>query len=321
MRVLLFGKTRNVARLVEDPAEDLQRAGHDVSVFPYRAGKLTKTLDPWLLSERLGVPLAVLLQRRIDAFRPDLFVAFGPYHWLPPAVFGRLRNRPPMVAWIGDLFGAEMATTAALFDIVAYTDTGMLDLHKRFGFASTGMFLPLAATRGATAPAVARGNRLAFVASATAHRRALLAEVREPIALFGPDWPKAPELGHHIRDGRKIGGRELATIYASHLGALNIRHEHNVINGLNQRHFAPYIVGTPVVADAQGDIEQCFVPGREILVYRDSAELDAIQIELRENPSKARAVGEVGQRRVLAHHTYTHRIETVAALAGVRRNP
>ena len=318
MRVLLFGKTRNVARLVEDPAEDLRLAGHEVSVFPYRATKLTKTIEPWLLSERLGVPLAVLLQRRIDTFRPDLIVAFGPFHWLPPSIFGRLRDRPPMVAWIGDLFGPDMAATAALFDIVAYTDTGMLARHKEFGFSSVGAFLPLAATRGATASGVARNNRLAFVASATAHRRALLAEVAEPIALFGPDWPKAPELAHHFRDGRKIGGAELARIYASHLGALNIRHEHNVINGLNQRHFAPYIVGTPVIADAQGDIERCFDPGREAFIYRDACELNALQAELRADPERARQVGLDGQRRVLAAHTYTHRIAAMSAMAGVR---
>ncbi len=318
MRILLFGKTRNVARLVEDPAEDLRLAGHEVSVFPYRATKLTKTLDPWLLSERLGVPLAGMLQRRVETFRPDLIVAFGPFHWLPPVVFGRLKNRPPMVAWIGDLFGPDMGGTAALFDVVAYTDTGMLALHKQFGFSSAGAFLPLAATRGATADAAARNDRLAFVASATEHRRALLALVFEPIALFGPDWPKAPELAHHIRDGRKIGGKELARIYASHLGALNIRHEHNVINGLNQRHFAPYVVGTPVVADAQGDIERCFEPGREIFIYRDAAELNAVQAELRASPDKARQVGLAGQRRVLAEHTYAHRIEALAAMAGVQ---
>jgi spore maturation protein CgeB len=318
MRVLLFGKTRNVARLVEDPAEDLRLAGHDVSVFPYRASKLTKTLDPFLLSERWGVPLARLLQRRIDAFRPDLIVAFGPFHWLPPAVFGRLRGRPPMVAWIGDLFGAEMADVAALFDVVAYTDTGMLARHREYGFGSQGTFLPLAATRGATAAAAKRSDRLAFVASATAHRRALLAAVTGPVALFGPDWPKAPELAHHSRDGRRIDGRELAAIYASHLGALNIRHEHNVINGLNQRHFAPYVVGTPVVADAQGDIEQCFEPGREIFIYRDAAELNALQGELRADPERARRVGEAGQRLVLGRHTYAHRLAAMAALAGVK---
>ena len=319
MRVLLFGKTRNIARLVEDPAEDLRLDGHAVSVFPYRATKLTKTLDPWLLSERLGVPLAAMLRRRIETFRPDLIVAFGPFHWLPPAIFERIVHRPPMVAWIGDLFGPDMASTAALFDVVAYTDTGMLDLHNRYGFSSRGAFLPLAATRGAVFNGtVARNDRLAFVASATPHRRALLAGVPKPIALFGPDWLRAPELAHHVRDGRKIGGVELARIYASHRGALNIRHEHNVINGLNQRHFAPYIVGTPVVADAQADIEHCFDPGREIFVYRDAAELSAIQAELRENPDKARAVGLAGQRRVLAAHTYAHRIAAMAAMAGVK---
>ena len=318
MRVLLFGKTNNIARLVEDPAEDLRLAGHEASVFPYRANKLTKTLDPWLLSPRLGVPLAVLLERRVRAFRPDLIVAFGPYHWLPPAIFGPLAampGRPPIVAWIGDLFGAEMAATAALFDAVAYTDSGMLALHERFGFKAPGALLPLAANRGA----VAAGSRerkphLAFVASATAHRRSLLFQVAEPIALFGPDWPKAPELAHHIRDGRKIGDTELAAIYASHIGALNIRHEHNVINGLNQRHFAPYIVGTPVIADAQGDIEQCFDPGSEILVYRDAGECDALIATLRADPRRAETIGLAGHKRVLAHHTYTHRIEAMAAL-------
>ncbi len=331
MRILLFGKTRNVARLVEDPAEDLRLAGHTVEVFSYRATKLAKTMDRFLLDERLGVPLAKLLQRRIARFRPDLILAFGPYHWLPPSVFERLRDRPPMAAWIGDLFGADMAPTAALFDAVAYTDTGMLDLHTRFGFRSAGLFLPLAATRGATGGGATGGgatggareqaNRLAFVASATPHRRALLAETAEPIALFGPDWPRAPELAHHLRDGRKIGGSELAQIYASHIGALNIRHEHNVVNGLNQRHFAPYVVGTAVVADAQGDIEHCFDPGHEILVYRDAAALQAIQQELRENPAKARAIGQAGQRRVLAQHTYAHRIATLARALGVPVGP
>ena len=319
MRVLLFGKTNNIARLVEDPAEDLRLAGHVVSVFPYRANKLTKTLEPWLLSSRLGVPLAVLLERRVRSFRPDLIVAFGPFHWLPPAVFGPLAampGRPPMVAWIGDLFGAEMANVAALFDAVAYTDSGMLERHRQFGFSSMGAFVPLAATRGAVAQIADRKPHLAFVASATGHRRALLAQVAEPVALFGPDWPKAPELAHHIRDGRKIGGRELASIYASHLGALNIRHEHNVINGLNQRHFAPYIVGTPVIADAQGDISQCFDPGSEILIYRDADELNALIAMLRADPKRASAIGLEGQRRVLAQHTYAHRIEAMAALAG-----
>ena len=130
-----------------------------------------------------------------------------------------------------------------------------------------------------------------------------------PASLLTAQWNNDPQWSP---DGKRF-------IYASHLGALNIRHEHNVINGLNQRHFAPYIVGTPVIADAQGDIEQCFDPGHEILVYRDAAELSAIQTMLRANPTKARDVGEAGHKRVMAQHTYAHRIETVAALAGVRK--
>ena len=71
-----------------------------------------------------------------------------------------------------------------------------------------------------------------------------------------------------------------------------------------------------MVADAQGDIESCFDPGTEILVYRDAAELNALQAELRTHPARATAIGLAGQRRVLAHHTYTHRIEAMRRLVG-----
>jgi len=322
MRLLLFGKTNNVARLVEDPAEDLRLAGHEVRVFPYRGSGLTKRLEPLLVSERLGVPLAALLRRAVRRFAPDLVVAFGPFHWLPPAVFAPLaamRGRPPMVAWIGDRFGAEAAAAAGLFDLVAYTDSGFLALHRSFGFPTESLFLPLAATRGAVA--VAHGPRSdcpVFVASATLGRRALLTAVHEPVVLIGPDWRDGEGIEQHARDPRRVDGAGLAGIYASHAAALNIRHERNVIAGLNQRHFAPYVVGTPAIADAQSDLPGCFEPEREIFVYRDAGDLDATIARLRREPERARMVGDAGRRRVLAEHLYANRIAAMARAVGVR---
>ncbi|MGE0417939.1 MAG: glycosyltransferase, partial [Acetobacteraceae bacterium] len=91
-----------------------------------------------------------------------------------------------------------------------------------------------------------------------------------------------------------------------------------VINGLNQRHFAPYILGTPVITDAQPDIPHCFEPGTEMLVYEDAANLNDLYAALRRDPARAAIVGEAGRRRVLAHHTYAHRLDTIAGLAGVK---
>lgn len=327
MKVLLFGKTRNVFHLVEDVAADLRAAGHQVAIFAHRGHKLHKMLEPALLSPALGVPLAGLLMRAVRRFAPDLVVALGPYHWLPPAVFTHLAampGRPPIAAWICDRFDATAAAAANLFDIVAYSDSGFLDLHGQYGFQSSRLFLPLAAARlpaGAPPGTAGRSPLLAFVASATPARRALLSRVTEPVALFGPDWRDVPEIAHHPRDARRIGAAELAGIYRSHLGALNIRHEANVIDGLNQRHFAPYMQGAPVVSDAQRDLVHCFEPGTEILVYRDAEELNGLVASLRRDPARADRIAEAGARRVRAAHTYTHRILTLARAVGAAPPP
>ena len=72
-----------------------------------------------------------------------------------------------------------------------------------------------------------------------------------------------------------------------------------------------------MITDAQPDIPHCFDPGDDILVYHDAAELRAIQARLRHDPGLAALIGVAGQRRVLAQHTYAHRLDTIAAFAGV----
>ncbi len=323
MKILLFGKTRNVYRLPEDTAEDLRIAGHEVVLFPYRNTKLKKSLEPLLMSPTLGVPLATMMARAVRRFRPDIVLGIGPFHWLPPKIFERVAaipDGPPLIAWVGDTFGPEAADTANLFDLVAYTDTGMRDLHNRFGFRSQAAFIPLGAMRVPRTPSGRTTKRHplpAFVGSATVHRRELLSRLREPVALFGPDWGKPDGLIQHRRDGHRVNGAGLAAIYRSHMSVLNMRNERNVINGLNQRHFAPYIEATPVITDAQSDIAYCFDPGSEILVYNDAEELDSLLAGLRADPERARAVGLAGRHRVLAAHTYSHRVAAMAVLVGV----
>lgn len=324
MRILIFGKTRNVYRWPEDVTADLRLAGHQVLLFPYNNNALKKRAEPWLLSPSLGVPLAAWVARAVRRFEPDLVLAIGPFHWLPPAIFTRLAaipGRPPLIAWVGDMFDTGARAAAEAFDIVAYTDSGMVAHHEVLGFRSRAAFVPLAASRAAagSGPAMeARNPNPAFVGSATDYRRDLLARLTQPVSLFGPDWRDDPALARHVMVPRRIGGAELMRIYRSHASVLNMRNERNVINGLNQRHFAPYIEAAPVVTDDQADIAACFEPGREIVVYRDADDLNEQLTALRADPARAQAIGLAGQRAVLSRHTYTHRVETMAGLAGVR---
>jgi spore maturation protein CgeB len=104
-------------------------------------------------------------------------------------------------------------------------------------------------------------------------------------------------------------------LYRSHRAVLNIRNESNVLLGLNQRHFDPYLAATPVVSDDQADVVECFEPGAEMLVYRDADGLNEIYARLRREPGFARAIGEKGRRRVLHEHTYQQRLAALLRMA------
>ena len=321
MKVMLLGKTGGITHWPEDIAADLRMSGHDVTVMPTRDPRLSKALERALLSPAIGAPLARMAVRTVRRRSPGLLLAAGAFDQFPDHLFENLASmpgRPPLTAWIGDVFTRDAARIANLFDLVVYTDTGFMALHDSFGFQSAKAFVPLGATRAMRATSNTRAPLLAFVAAPTDNRRALLADVREPVAVFGPGWRAEEDVSHHRFEARRIGEQELADIYAGHMGVLNIRHGAYVLHGLNQRHFAPYILGTPVVSDAQPDIPHCFDPGADMLVYRDPGELNGLYADLRRDPAKAAAIGLAGQRRVLAEHTYAHRLETIAQMVGAR---
>ena len=64
--------------------------------------------------------------------------------------------------------------------------------------------------------------------------------------------------------------------------------------------------GACLITDAWEGVEMFFAPGREILVARDGDEVAQIVRGL--TTARAREVGEAALRRVLAEHTYAHRV-------------
>jgi spore maturation protein CgeB len=154
---------------------------------------------------------------------------------------------------------------------------------------------------------------MVFVANPTPHRRALVRRVKTPLRLYGPGWASLGP-SHHEVVARRISMDDVGRIYAGHFASLNIMNEANVLSGLNQRNFDPCLFGAAVVSDDQPDLGLCFEVGREALRYRSAEELDALYGRLLSDPEAARTIGEAGRRRVLAEHTYGHRIEALAKM-------
>jgi spore maturation protein CgeB len=92
----------------------------------------------------------------------------------------------------------------------------------------------------------------------------------------------------------RVASAELGALYRGHAAALNMRNEQHVLGGLNQRNFDPFLCGAAVATDPQPDLERCFEPGREVLVWHEPAEIDATSERLRREPGWAAAVAEGG---------------------------
>jgi spore maturation protein CgeB len=316
LRIAVAGKAGSITHWLEDAAEAWRADGHEV--------RLAVTRRPWLAAG-METALAGLLAERLTAslrrFRPDLIVVTGGYHTPLPLLeaIASLSARPPLAGWVGDVFAEEARAWARLYDVVGYTDSGLAARHRDWDFPGRALYLPHAIDPRA-APAAgafaARDPRLVFLANPTPLRRETVARIDEPIAIFGPGWRRADGPAHHIHSGR-VAARRAPQLYAAHRAALNIRNELHVLTGLNQRNFEPCLAGAALITDDQPDLESCFEPGREVLVWRDVDELNGVYAEVLGDVSLAQRVAEAGRARVLAQHTFAHRLESVSQALGL----
>ncbi len=309
MKIFLIGKTGSINHWLEDAVVAFRGDGHQVRLGVVRRAWLNAGLES-AMAERLAASMAGTATR----FAPDLILSIGGFHAPTPFLerLATLPGRPPLVGWVGDLFDGSARRAAELYDLVAYTDSALMARHGEIGFPSRAMFLPHAVNSGPAPPPAERAHRMVFVANATPSRRAIVGFTTAPLSVFGPGWTVEATSGHDVHPGR-VSHRRVAGLYAGHLASLNIRNEFNVLNGLNQRNFDPYVSATPVVTDDQADLERCFEPGKEVLVYRNADQLNGLYDRLLRDPAEAARIGEGGRRRVMAEHTLAHRLAALRA--------
>ena len=310
MRLFLLGKALSITHWLEDAAGAFRAQGHHVEIGFVRR--------PWLaesLEARLAQTLAARLAKRVSRSNTAMVLSIGGLHAPLPTIerVAAAPSRPPLVAWVGDLFDESARPLADLHDLIAYTDTALVARHRALGFRAPAIYLPHAVDPALQPPAREhRLQRMVFVGNPTAGRRRAVRSIDEPVAVIGPGWRRADAPWHDIRPQR-VPARTARKIYAGSLAALNLRNEINVLDGLNQRNFEPCLMGAAVVTDAQPDLELCFDPGREVLVWRDFASLNEAYRRLLRDPHEATRLALRGQARVLADHTYARRLESLMA--------
>jgi spore maturation protein CgeB len=129
-------------------------------------------------------------------------------------------------------------------------------------------------------------------------------------AVAGPqypplDWPPNVERRDHVPP------HEHRAFYRAQRFTLNITRSAMLGAGYSPsiRLFEAGACATPIISDDWPGLEEFFVPGRELFVARNGA--DVLRL-LRDVPEEERIlVGRRGQRRVLEQHTAAHRAEAL----------
>lgn len=324
MRVLVVGKRGSIVNWIENTAQAFSELGHEVTMFGVNGTTPGETLCNKLTGLLTGGEEAAAIQRlrRMAArFKPDLtvFVLISA-NWLRPEWYQAVRETAPssaLVGWVGDKFSREQGVFCQHLDHLFCTDTAFMKLVTEHGYTVSNSYLPLAVGLQRFHPmALPRSREIVFVANRTPYREEVVCGAQRPITLYGRGWRKLENAQLDIH-GYRLPISKLPAVYAGCRAVLNVRNECHVISGLNQRTFEPMACKTPVLNDYMADMERCFEPDREILVYRNLDELRSWHDRLTADDGFAAQVGEAGYRRVMAEHTYPMRMQSMLATLGL----
>ena len=266
------------------------------------------------------------LERALAEVRPDLVLVIGVPELDPPAVEGlkasaggrwlnwfpddlRTVDHAAAVAWPYDEVFASGSDVASRMGAI---------LHREV------RLLPLAADPSVYRPVRARGQQyranVVFAGSATPRREALLQHVVEfGLALWGPGW-RATSLRDYCR-GEGLKTEEFVQAYGGASVAVNIHHTADGSDVeeayCNQRCFEIASTGVLQVVDRRADLERHFTPEDEILVFDNALHLRRIVEDALQDQTAVERIAQAGRQRVLAEHTYMHRMMTVLGLEAV----
>jgi spore maturation protein CgeB len=121
--------------------------------------------------------------------------------------------------------------------------------------------------------------------------------------------PDSPILPHHHGEA---WGRDMYEVLAA--SGMTLNHHIDAAGDFanNMRLFEATGVGTCLITDAKSNLADMFVPGREVLTYRDERECAELILLYAGNAEERRQIARAGQARTLRDHGYSHRMRELS---------
>ena len=316
-----------------------QGFGHFRRVMTKQVGVQQFTAPQWIqtkYAEWLGARASQALVRTSLAFRPDLVVILKG-ETLQAAVLKELKatTGATLVAWWIDhpFMNAEIGSDwREVPECIPLYDHGFVFDHSyeaplRSAGAQSVSFLPCAADqelitprRLTSAERATYSANISFLGAFYENRGQLVSALAgEPgLMVWGPGWKQWPTSKRSglLRSfkGEAVFPLETSKVYNASLVNLNAHHPQTRIAGLNCRSFEILAAGGFELTDYVSGMEELLDPDREVAVYRSPEEAVELTRYYLKEPERRRRIAEAGRRRVLAGHTYHHRMRAMLAI-------
>jgi spore maturation protein CgeB len=274
------------------------------------------------------------LNRRLLAtaryYKPDLFLEAGGWNILPDTVDALRAMKIKTALWtidpprifepireVAPHYGFVFTGGSEAYELLKDLDTK--NLH----------WLPFACDPDFHRPvALTKGEReryscdICFVGSGWVelypYRRKYLEALADfDLGIWGPGWETLPtpsQLRKFIKGGGTRPEEWIKIFSASKM----VFHSHfrDPDGKIPCYQAAPRVYetlacGAFLIVDRQPDVLKIFNPGEDLVVFEDAEELRELVSYYLRHPKEAVEIAERGRKKVLAHHTYRHRIKEI----------
>lgn len=315
MRVLIVGK-KNMLHWPEHVRDAWNEVGWTTRLFLYNdPGFGSKIVQSVLKQFHRSFParyLSKVFQDAVERFEPDV-IMFVSAFFVPKELYEVLETlpkKPVIIGWAGDGFDQSVQPIAAKFDRLYSTDTYYAQKGSEFGWKSA--YLPLAFNPKWFFPPQNpdRNHEVVFIGNPCTEREELFAQLQHTVTLIGPKWKNFVHPSHRIWT-KEISLKQVAEVYRSCNGVINIKQGINVVNGVNMRSFEAPACGALMLHDDVADVHLHFRAGEEVLVYHDASELDEYLLMMDSDAEACEIIRRRGREKVWEEHTYVHRVNQI----------
>jgi len=265
------------------------------------------------LKQKYGAQkMSQILRQSVYYYQPDFLIYHHYLDWINHALWREISNELPTktIIILGDDYVRHEETRPIweLFNVIVTMDPYAYNKRKIEGF--TNVFLSQWGFnhflyRNLNLPRI---YDVTFVGQCYGERPALIKELKNKgidIVPFGRGWPNS----------KRLSQGDLIKVYNQSKITFNSYFSSKDTIALNGRDFEALGCGSFVVTQEIEEIKEYFIPGKEIVTYRDIDDAaKKIKYYLEHNKERE-AIERAGHERALRDHTYEKRFNEIFAFA------